>query len=93
MYAVGLTEEDMHKPQVCTLAIGVFCLMLRFDKQIGISPIWWEGEPRGPVVGPVNDAKCMDRQPMQFALGTRIHRVMRYDNAHVHCTSSTLPSR
>ncbi|KZT72219.1 dihydroxy-acid and 6-phosphogluconate dehydratase [Daedalea quercina L-15889] len=27
LYAVGLTEEDMHKPQ------------------IGISPIWWEGNP------------------------------------------------
>ncbi|KAK7685188.1 hypothetical protein QCA50_011551 [Cerrena zonata] len=27
LYAVGLTEEDMNKPQ------------------IGISPIWWEGNP------------------------------------------------
>lgn len=27
LYAVGLTEEDMHKPQ------------------IGISPVWWEGNP------------------------------------------------
>ncbi|KAF9010568.1 hypothetical protein BDQ17DRAFT_929825 [Cyathus striatus] len=27
LYAVGLTEEDMDKPQ------------------IGISPVWWEGNP------------------------------------------------
>ena len=27
LYAIGLSEEDMHKPQV------------------GISPVWWEGNP------------------------------------------------
>ncbi|KAF9263372.1 dihydroxy-acid dehydratase [Marasmius fiardii PR-910] len=47
LYAIGLQENDMNKPQVRTP--NVFSPIINFSGprsiQIGISPIWWEGNP------------------------------------------------